>query len=104
MKLTNVLVAMVATAALGGCAAADPTGGLLGEPTDELMVDQQANQPKCPGGETLFCETRSPNRVSDGRYGFRGNRMQKRCNCFPDRYVDSMIDAAGSGIGDPGSN
>lgn len=100
MRLTFIFAAVVASAALGGCAAADPTGGLLGEPTGELIVDQKSRQQKCAAGDTLVCETRSPNRVSDGRYGFRSDRMQKRCTCFPDRYVDSIIDVAGSGLGD----
>ena len=34
----------------------------------------------------LTCELKSPNRVSDGRYGFRGNK-QKRCSCQPEHAI-----------------
>ena len=103
MRRHAALAALAATAifaSLGGCAAADPTGGLLGEPTGEVVAEQKARQQKSPAGETMVCETRSPNRVSDGRYGFRGDRMQRRCDCFPDRYVDAIIDSANAGLGD----
>lgn len=103
MRRHTALAAFAASAVitiLGGCAAADPTGGLLGEPTGEVASNQTARQQSCPAGETMICETRSPNRVSDGRYGFRGNRAQKRCTCFPDRYVDTMLDTAHTGLGD----
>jgi hypothetical protein len=86
-------------ALLGGCAAADPTGGLLGDAPDDLIVsNSDTERQRCPSGETLMCETRSPNRVSDGRYGFRSNRMQQRCACHPDRYINSMIRETG-GLG-----
>ena len=40
--LTSMLALTASCVALGGCAAADPTGGLLGEPSDELIVAQQS--------------------------------------------------------------
>lgn len=82
-----VLSALVLT----GCAAADPTGGAFGKPANEYVGGtSEARQFRCPAGETLICETKSPNRVSDGRYGFRGNRKQERCGCQPDRYLHNM--------------
>ncbi|MEM7501226.1 MAG: hypothetical protein AAF417_04260 [Pseudomonadota bacterium] len=78
-------VVLAAAIALGGCAAADPTGGLLGEPDGELQASQRSRS-SCPAGELLTCELKSPNRVSDGRYGFRGGRS-KRCYCQPERDV-----------------
>ena len=67
---------------LGGCAAADPTGGAFGE----SVADSRPNRPRCPPGEMLTCELKSPNRVSDGRYGYR-NGKQKRCSCQPESAV-----------------
>ncbi len=88
---TSIFALTAICAVLGGCAAADPTGGLLGEPSDELIVDQQSLQRECPAGETLVCQTRAPGRLSDGRYGFRGNRAQGDCFCVPDRFVDRIF-------------
>ena len=74
-------------AALGGCAAADPTGGVLGAPSgDEFGENTTVRKSRCPAGEMLTCELKSPNRVSDGRYGFRKGKMQ-RCGCRPEREV-----------------
>ena len=83
------LCAMVAIAALlGGCAAADPTGGVLGKSTDENgeEVARTVKRSRCPAGEMLTCELKSPNRVSDGRYGYRSGKLQ-RCSCRPEREV-----------------
>ncbi len=94
MKLTATMalpLVLTSLVILGGCAAADPTGGLLGEPNDELIVDRFAREPKCPAGETLVCQTRAPGRISDGRYGYRGNREQDDCFCVPDRFVDRIF-------------
>ncbi len=67
---------------LGGCAAADPTGGAFGE----SVAGGARQRPRCPPGEMLICELKSPNRVSDGRYGYHGNKQQ-RCGCHPERDV-----------------
>lgn len=99
MNKTLTVSLTAAFAVLAGCAAADPTGGLLGGPQDTVVGNARTDAPKCPSGESLICETRSPNRVSDGRYGFRSNRMQGHCECHPDRYLQGMIRQTG-GIGD----
>ncbi|MDX1480201.1 MAG: hypothetical protein R3315_00915 [Woeseiaceae bacterium] len=86
---TTVLLALMTI--LAGCAAADPTGGMFGKPADTYVGSaDRSRKSRCPAGETLVCETKSPNRVSDGRYGFRKNRKQERCGCQPDRYLDRM--------------
>lgn len=88
MTRSCVLAAVVAMATiLGGCAAADPTGGLFGEPDgSEFGENSRARKSQCPAGEMLTCELKSPNRVSDGRYGFRRGKMQ-RCSCRPEQEV-----------------
>lgn len=92
MNKLSLPTLLISAALLGGCAAADPSGGLLGYTPDDLIVSNTApQQERCPSGETLVCETRSPNRVSDGRYGFRSDRMQQRCACHPDRYLNDMV-------------
>ena len=80
--MTRLYVALgIAIAALGGCAAADPTGGAFGEP-----VASAPKKSRCPAGQMLTCELKSPNRVSDGRYGYRGDK-QKRCSCVPEEDI-----------------
>ena len=70
---------------------------------------QSANQPstsaaaqnknlKCNAGEVLICETRSPHRVSDGRYG-RKNQRSKKCYCQQETdFIGNMtIDSLSNG-------
>ena len=53
---------------------------------------------KCNAGEVLICETRSPHRVSDGRYG-RKNQRSKKCYCQQERdFIGNMsIDSLSNG-------
>jgi hypothetical protein len=53
---------------------------------------------KCNAGEVLVCETRSPHRVSDGRYG-RKNQRAKKCYCQQesDLIGNMKIDTLGNG-------
>ena len=86
-RLCTLAAVAVTVAILGGCAAADPTGGAFGEPDgSEFGENSQVRKSRCPAGEMLTCELKSPNRVSDGRYGFRKGKMQ-RCGCRPEREV-----------------
>jgi hypothetical protein len=84
---------MVAIAVLlGGCAAADPTGGAFGKQADNYGEDggtRTVQRSRCPAGEMLTCELKSPHRVSDGRYGFRHGR-QKTCGCQPESIVKDL--------------
>ena len=54
LRLCTILM-VAALVGLGGCAAADPTGGVFGE-SQEL----HARGPRCPAGELLTCELKSP--------------------------------------------
>lgn len=77
---------MAVTAILAGCAAADPTGGAFGKPAgpdSDYQTAGTSGRLDCPAGEMQICELNSPNRVSDGRYGFRKNK-QKVCSCQPE--------------------
>lgn len=88
-RLCALAAIAVMIAMLGGCAAADPTGGVLGGSNgDDDFGESTAavRKSRCPAGEMLTCELKSPNRVSDGRYGFRKGKMQ-RCSCRPEREV-----------------
>ncbi len=53
---------------------------------------------KCNAGEVLICETRSPHRVSDGRYG-RKNQRSKKCYCQQETdFIGNMsIDSLSNG-------
>jgi len=48
-----------------------------------------ASGPSCNPGELRVCELKTPHRVSDGRYGFRGN-TRKSCTCQPAGDLDRM--------------
>jgi len=43
----------------------------------------------CNSGELRVCELKTPHRVSDGRYGFRGN-TRKSCSCQPASDLDRL--------------
>tara|TARA_Y100001947_G_C10259611_1_gene269513 strand:+ start:35 stop:328 length:294 start_codon:yes stop_codon:yes gene_type:complete len=59
---------------------------------------EQNKNIKCNAGEILICETRSPHRVSDGRYGWK-NKRSKKCYCQQESdFIDNMkIDTLGNG-------
>ena len=65
---------------LAACAA---TGNL-----DET-TDAASGGLSCNSGELRVCELKTPHRVSDGRYGFRGN-ARKSCSCQPASDLDRM--------------
>ena len=59
---------------------------------------EQNKNIKCNAGEILICETRSPHRVSDGRYGWK-NKRSKKCYCQQESdFIDNIkIDTLGNG-------
>ena len=61
-------------------------------------ASEQNKNLKCNAGEVLICETRSPHRVSDGRYGWK-NKRSKKCYCQQESdFIDNMsIDSLGNG-------
>ncbi|MDH4108414.1 MAG: hypothetical protein OEW35_08865 [Gammaproteobacteria bacterium] len=73
---TSALLALLAACAAPGGAA--PDGGVAA-----------ANGNSCNPGEVQVCELKTPHRVSDGRYGFRGN-TRKSCSCQPDSDLQRM--------------
>ncbi len=46
-------------------------------------------QKVCNAGEILHCASRSPHRISDGRYG-RNNNKSKKCMCVPEGDLQSL--------------
>ena len=46
-------------------------------------------QKVCNAGEILHCASRSPHRISDGRYG-RNNNKSKKCMCVPEGDLESL--------------
>ena len=84
MSRLYTVVGVALFVVLGGCAAADPTGGAFGEP---VAAGGTRERPRCAPGEMLTCETKSPNRVSDGRYGYRGKSSMQRCGCQPEASI-----------------
>ncbi len=95
MRRKCVIAAMAAAAVLGGCAAADPTGGAFGKPAEfgpDSVAENTSSRSSCPAGEMPICELKSPNRVSDGRYGFRKD-SKKLCTCQPESQLRNMSQA-----------
>jgi len=70
-------------AAVAGCASSSGGGSYVADAG-------AARQPSCPAGETLICESRSPNRISDGRYGYKNRGLPGRCGCQPDRQLEKL--------------
>lgn len=73
-----------------GCAASGTNDGSFPS-AKEPSTSPNARQAQkvCNAGEILHCVTRSPHRISDGRYG-RNNRKSQRCMCVPESDLESL--------------
>ncbi len=69
-----------------GCAS---SGTNDGSPSAKASSNVQKTQKDCNAGEILHCQSRSPHRISDGRYG-RNNRKSQTCMCVPERDLESL--------------
>lgn len=80
---------------LAGCAS--NSGEYPSARTPSSSPNTQSKALNCNAGEVLVCETRSPHRVSDGRYG-RKNKKSKACSCQQESDFSKMgIDVLGQG-------
>jgi hypothetical protein len=80
---------------LAGCAS--NSGEYPSARTPSSSPSSQNKALNCNAGEVLVCETRSPHRVSDGRYG-RKNKKSKACSCQQESDFSKMgIDVLGQG-------
>ena len=80
---------------LAGCAS--NSGEYPSARTPSSSPSSQNKALNCNAGEVLVCETRSPHRVSDGRYG-RKNNKSKKCSCQQESDISDMgIDVLGQG-------
>lgn len=77
------ILTVAVAAALAGCAAS-PGSGYTGGGSAAV-----ASTSRCGPGEISVCAVRTPHRVSDGRYGFRGN-TRKQCVCEPERDLEAL--------------
>ena len=80
-KSFNLLGVVVTFLFLSGCAS--NSGEYPSAKTPTTASSSQSGALKCNAGELLVCESRSSHRISDGRYGRRGNKGQK-CSCQPE--------------------
>jgi hypothetical protein len=80
-KLFNLLGVGVTFLFLSGCAS--NSGEYPSARTPSTAPSSQSGALKCNAGELLVCESRSPHRISDGRYG-RKNNKGKKCSCQPE--------------------
>ncbi len=81
---------------LNGCASLTGEYQSAREPSTSAAA--QSRNLNCNPGEVLICETRSPHRVSDGRYG-RKNTRGKKCSCQQETDLSKMmkVDVLGNG-------
>ena len=77
-KSFNLLSVIVAFLFISGCAS--NSGEYPSARTPSTASSSQSGALKCNAGELLVCESRSPHRISDGRYG-RKNNKGKKCSC-----------------------
>ena len=73
-----------------GCAASGTNDGSSSSARATSTSTNARNAQKvCNAGEILHCATRSPHRISDGRYG-RNNNKSKKCMCVPEGDLESL--------------
>jgi len=83
---------------LTGCAGSMDRAEYQSAKQPSTSAAAQNKNLKCNAGEVLICETRSPHRVSDGRYG-RKNQRSKKCYCQQETdFIGNMtIDSLSNG-------
>ncbi len=81
------IVSMLVFFSLLGCAA---SGTNDSSSSSARASSTSPNAQKvCNAGEILHCASRSPHRISDGRYG-RNNNKSKKCMCVPEGDLQSL--------------
>ena len=96
--MRNILLTSLNLFFLTGCAGSLDRPEYQTSRQPSTAASEQNKNIKCNAGEILICETRSPHRVSDGRYGWK-NKRSKKCYCQQESdFIDNMkIDTLGNG-------
>ena len=96
--MRNILLISLNSLLLTGCAGSLDRPEYQTSRQPSTASSEQNKNIKCNAGEILICETRSPHRVSDGRYGWK-NKRSKKCYCQQESdFIDNMkIDTLGNG-------
>ena len=90
------LFAIVTGLFLAGCVSVN-SGEYPSARTPSTSPNSESKALNCNAGEVLVCESRSPHRVSDGRYG-RKNKKSKACSCQQETDLSKMgINVIGNG-------
>ena len=90
------LFAIVIVLFLAGCVSVN-SGEYPSARTPSTSPNSENKALNCNAGEVLVCESRSPHRVSDGRYG-RKNKKSKACSCQQETDLSKMgINVIGNG-------
>ena len=94
--MNNFRFLFILMCTLNGCA--NSTGEYQSAREPSTSATAQNRNLRCNAGEVLICETRSPHRVSDGRYG-RKNTRSKKCSCQQETDLSKMmkVDVLGNG-------
>ena len=96
-KMTKTFNLIIVAVALFTAGCASNSGEYPSARTPSTSPTSTNKALKCDANEVLICETRSPHRVSDGRYG-RKNNKGKKCSCQPETDLSNMkIDVLGQG-------
>ena len=90
MLSKTFIVSIFVFFSLLGCAASGTNDGSSSSAkAPSTSPNAIQNQKVCNAGEILHCATRSPHRISDGRYG-RNNNKSKKCMCVPEGDLESL--------------
>ena len=96
--MRKILPILLSLLFIAGCAGSLDRPEYQTSRQPSTSASEQNKNLKCNAGEVLICETRSPHRVSDGRYGWK-NKRSKKCYCQQESdFIDNMsIDTLGNG-------
>ena len=90
MLSKTFIVSIFVFVSLLGCAASGTNDGSSSSAkAPSTSPNAIQNQKVCNAGEILHCTSRSPHRISDGRYG-RNNKRSQKCMCVPESDLESL--------------
>ena len=89
LNKTFVMSMLVFFSLLGCASSGTNDGSSPSAKAPSTSLNARKTQKDCNAGEILHCQSRSPHRISDGRYG-RNNNKSKKCMCVPEGDLQSL--------------